>query len=317
MSEQLVGYKIADYCLDLPNKVLSREGQPVEINERAFRLLQLLSEASPEPVSKQSLSSLLWQDTVVSEWSLFRLISDTRQLLGDDGEQQQLIHTARGIGFYLTRVQACYGQDQSRIILNNTTARAPIVWSVLALLLVVTVIGWFGFNQTNQSERLEQAVVRIAQYQDNTYTTFKAQAARRNELGEMISDRLKVKRDKQWEKFFAFYFPQMTDEELFVFQQIRGMTETGLFDNNLAIIEELEANPEIYQEIEGTRALQQHLAFWLNKFESVFLKRQDMCLLYVGVEDGVPYPSGVDQNVKAWLTQHNINADDGVIKVSD
>jgi hypothetical protein len=29
-----------------------------------------------------------------------------------------------------------------------------------------------------------------------------------------------------------------------------------------------------------------------------------MCLLYVGVEDGVPYPSGVDKEVKAWLLKN-------------
>lgn len=271
MSEQLIGYKIADYYLDLSNKVLSRDGQAIDINERAFRLLQLLAQASPEPISKQSLSSLLWQDTVVSDWSLFRLISDTRQLLGDDGEQQQLIHTARGIGFYLTSVQACYGEDSRRVSIPSKFSRAPLVWSGVALSIVLLIVSWFSLTFSGQRTELQNAVVRIAQYQDNTFTTFRAQVARRNELGEMISERLEVKRDKQWEKFFAFYYDQLNEEELFVFQQIRAMTEKGLFENNQAILNELEANPLIYQEIEGTRELQQHLAFWLNKFNSAIL----------------------------------------------
>lgn len=311
MSEQLIGYKIADYYLDLPNKVLRRDSQVIELNERAFRLLQLLSEASPEPVSKQSLSSLLWKDTVVSDWSLFRLISDTRQLLGDDGEQQQLIHTARGIGFYLTQVQACYGEDQGRITLQSTPTRSPVHWIILAMGMLVFV--WYGMRYFNQQSDLLQAVARLSQYQDNTYTTFKAQAARRNELGDMIVERLGVKRDKQWEKFFAFYYAQMNDEERFVFQQIRAMTETGLYENNRAILNELAAHPQIYQEIDGTHELQQHLAFWLNKYDSVFVHREDMCLLYVGVEDGVPYPSGVDQRVKDWLASQG----SGISETSD
>ena len=96
MQQDVIGYQIADYYLDLKRKTLFQDGETIELGERNFRLLQLLAEASPEPISKLSLSSLLWTGTVVSDWSLFRLISDTRQLLGDDGDQQALIRTARG-----------------------------------------------------------------------------------------------------------------------------------------------------------------------------------------------------------------------------
>lgn len=305
MSKQLLGYQIAGFYLDLHHKTLSRDGRPIDVNERAFRLLQLLSEASPEPVSKQSLSSLLWQDTVVSEWSLFRLISDTRQLLGDNGEQQQLIKTARGIGFFIIQVQPCYdeGIEAKSLFVDRQQSWFRAVLSVLTLLVLW--IGWFIYWPSYQQQKLITAITRISHYQDNTYTTFKAQLARRNELGQMIASRLQVKREQQWEKFFSLYYPQMSEQELFVFQQIRAMTETGLYQNNQAILNELESNPDIYQLIEGTKALQQHLRFWLNKYHSVFVQREDMGLLYVGVEDGVPYPSEVDQKVKDWLSQRH------------
>jgi hypothetical protein len=58
---------------------------------------------------------------------------------------------------------------------------------------------------------------------------------------------------------------------------------------------------DIFDIIEKAQPLQQHLTFWLNKYHNVFRQRQDMCLLYVGMEDGLPYPSGVEQDVKKWL----------------
>lgn len=68
----------------------------------------------------------------------------------------------------------------------------------------------------------------------------------------------------------------------------------------------LEANPALFEHIEGTRELKQHLRFWLDKYHGVFINREDMCLLYSGVEDGVPYPSGVDEAVLTWLTQNSV-----------
>ena len=151
---------------------------------------------------------------------------------------------------------------------------------------------------------MQAAIERIAVYQSNTFTSFKAQVLRRNELAEMLQHRLGVARNMQFEKFFSHYYSEMNQQELFVFNQIRAITETGLYLNNQAIVNELNEYPDILEAIPLTHELQQHLTFWLNKYHSVFTQRPDMCLLYVGVEDGVPYPSGVDQNVKTWLDNH-------------
>jgi hypothetical protein len=117
----------------------------------------------------------------------------------------------------------------------------------------------------------------------------------------MVEQRLGIKRQQQYEKFFALYAKQLTQQETFVCEQIRAITAAGLLNNNQAIVDEITATPGIVNVIPQSKQLQQHLTFWLNKYNSIFIKRRDMCLLYVGVEDGVPYPSGVDQEVKKWL----------------
>lgn len=306
----MIGYQIGDFYLDLRTKSLTRQGESIELGERNFRLLQLLAEASPEPISKLSLSSLLWTGTVVSDWSLFRLISDTRQLLGDDGDQQTLIRTARGIGFYLTSAEPRYADPdetipnapQSGANMADPVKRKIKIWPVAAIIAIVAVV-WLVFP-LYQKHKLVESAKRISELQDSTFTMFLAQVARRNELRDLIEARTGGKRQQSYEQFFASHYPNLTEPEKFIFDQIRAMTEKGLYEYNQAILDELEANPRLYDEIELTFELQQHLQFWLKKYHNVFLNREDMCLLYVGVEDGVPYPSGVDKTVKAWLSDN-------------
>jgi hypothetical protein len=45
----------------------------------------------------------------------------------------------------------------------------------------------------------------------------------------------------------------------------------------------------------------QHLAFWINKYDHLFVHTPGMCVLYVGVEDRTPFPSGVEASIAAWL----------------
>jgi hypothetical protein len=108
----------------------------------------------------------------------------------------------------------------------------------------------------------------------------------------------------QYEKFFARYYPQLNEDELFDFAQIRGITEGSLFSGNRKTLEILEdAPPELFDTIPLLKDLRQHLVFWLNKYDRVFLNRKDMCVLYAGVEDGVPFPPRLNETLDAWLRQ--------------
>jgi len=293
----IIGFSFDPFYLDLKKQSLQKNNESIKVSLRTFKLLQLLASASPDPVSKEQLNTLLWPNTTVSEWSLARLVSDTRILLGDNGEQQKYIQTVRGAGFCMPNV---IGHEKTS---QNDTKSFNKKWS-LALFTLFIFISSTLYWQYNISTDYKNAIQRIAHNQDNTYTAFKAQLKRRNQLATMLNQRLKMKRQRQWEMFFSHYHAIMDKEELFVCSQIRAITNNGLFKNNLATFNELKENPNIYNDIALTKELYQHLDFWLKKYHSVFKQRDDMCLLYVGVEDGVPYPSGVDKNIKEWLETH-------------
>ena len=85
------------------------------------------------------------------------------------------------------------------------------------------------------------------------------------------------------------------------FAQIRAITTGALFTGNNKMYQLLQQYPELKQQLPTLSELERHLSFWLSKYNQVFLKRKDMCLLYVGVEDGVPFPSAIDKEVADWL----------------
>ncbi|MBI1277751.1 MAG: TIR domain-containing protein [Anaerolineaceae bacterium] len=153
-------------------------------------------------------------------------------------------------------------------------------------------------------ETTAQAMRIINENLDNTWTAFKAQIRRRNELVEILRKRLGVKENLEYENFFFRYYSQLNDLETFQFQQIRAITEGALYKGNQQILNTLDKNPQIFTEIPRFLDLQQHLVFWLNKYETIFVKRPEMCLLYTGVEDGVPFPHNIGDEVKHWIKTH-------------
>lgn len=306
VNRSILGYQIGQYKLDLITKTLSIKSTNTNmtISERGFLFLCELAKASPEFVTKEYLHKVLWPDRHVSDWALARIVSDTRLLLADNGGQQELIKTARGIGYSLCHCTPLYENPERTVKIQTSTSFSfkKILMGVggISFFIVAAISIYGAYSQF----RLITAVDNIEKYQTYSFKAFQAQSKRRDELVKQLEKRLNVKRDRQFEKFFVHYYPQMNEDEKFVFSQIRGITESGLYLNNLAVFETLEKNREIYTIIPKTKALANHLQFWLNKYRSVFLKRQDMSLLYVGVEDGVPYPSNVDQQIKNWLKKY-------------
>ncbi|MCK8044830.1 winged helix-turn-helix domain-containing protein [Shewanella sp. 1CM18E] len=76
----------------------------VAIDERHILLLRLLAEHFPEHCSKQQCLAYIWPDTVVSDMSLSKLVSDTRKIFVNAGYDGRLIQTVHGRGYRLEHV---------------------------------------------------------------------------------------------------------------------------------------------------------------------------------------------------------------------
>jgi DNA-binding winged helix-turn-helix (wHTH) protein len=94
-----VRVQFGDCTLDSDTRELSRGGEPVHLEPKAYRLLELLLAARPKALSKRDLQDELWPKTYVSERSLARLVADLRIAVGDHASQPRFIRTVHGFGY--------------------------------------------------------------------------------------------------------------------------------------------------------------------------------------------------------------------------
>ena len=87
------------FTFDSEHRELARNGSPIHLGPKAFRLLELLLEHRPKPIAKHELSQRIWEDTVVDESNLAGLINELRQALGDRARDARYIRTVHGFGY--------------------------------------------------------------------------------------------------------------------------------------------------------------------------------------------------------------------------
>jgi DNA-binding winged helix-turn-helix (wHTH) protein len=88
-----------DCLFDSELRQLHRGGAPVHMTPKGLRLLELLLERRPRPVSKQEIRDAVWPSTAVAEGSLANLVFEVRTALGDDPREPTFVRTVHGFGY--------------------------------------------------------------------------------------------------------------------------------------------------------------------------------------------------------------------------
>ena len=323
----------------LPEKQqLLYQGKPCLLEPKMLQLINLLIQARPHVVSKEKLLTELWPDSVVAESSLSRLVSDTRKLMENNGKHQKLIKTVRGRGFCfcapVDEIIAPYPfqhEDRRKKVITSpesislnrdastslkTVKKTPLKfysWITFASFLLYLVyqlaLGNFSSEQNttkkiNHDELSHKVEVmqKIQKYLKLTKTTYLAQKRRRLELKQLLVTKLPEPENLTEEKRMRLHHADLSADERFIFDQIKAMTQGPMHEGNQAMYLLLEQHPEMIQEIPLFDALYSHLSLWLNKYQRVFSQYDDMAVVFVGDEDGVPFPSAIDSLVSLWLT---------------
>ena len=95
-------YHFSCFEINSLNNELRINGKVVSVDERAIGLLIELVAHYPNHCSKSSLLESLWPDTVVSDWSISKLVSETRNLFKQFGFEEEVIQTLHGRGYRLS-----------------------------------------------------------------------------------------------------------------------------------------------------------------------------------------------------------------------
>ena len=87
------------YRLDVGQRLLLRGSDVVHLGPKAFELLRILVDHSPNVVAKPDLLAQLWPGTFVTEGNLATLIRVLRVAFQDDPHNPHFIRTVHGVGY--------------------------------------------------------------------------------------------------------------------------------------------------------------------------------------------------------------------------
>jgi TolB-like protein len=101
-----LGFRFAEYEIDLGQHELRRNGEVVPIEPQVFDVLVHLIKNRDRIISKDELIDAVWQGRIVSETALSSRISAARRAIGDTGKGQSFIRTLHKRGFrFVGRVE--------------------------------------------------------------------------------------------------------------------------------------------------------------------------------------------------------------------
>jgi len=146
----------------------------------------------------------------------------------------------------------------------------------------------------------KKILLQLLENLEASYIGFKAQIHNRNELYERIHSRLKLEERIPYEDFFATRFDDMTTFEKRLHKVIRNYTEYIKANNEQSkqLVIQLK---HLDKKIPKMSSLRRHLDFWLHKYDTLFVSDPAMCLVYTGVGDKIPFPKGVEIEIREYL----------------
>ncbi len=97
--ERLVIWAFGDIVADPNCLEVRREGQTVDLEPKALRVLFFLIDNRDRVVSKEELIQEVWAGTAVSDNALTRVVAQIRKQLGDDARAPRYIQTAASTGY--------------------------------------------------------------------------------------------------------------------------------------------------------------------------------------------------------------------------
>lgn len=152
-------YEFGRFRHDPAEHLLLRDGAPVPLTDKAFRVLTVLIDHSGHLVERAELVNAVWGDAFIEEGNLTVTISMLRKVLGDDRRESRIIETVAKQGYrFLPRVTriprecsdflGATGEAQSPEV-ENSAAPEPIV------------VGYSRFARIGGSALLVAALVAL------------------------------------------------------------------------------------------------------------------------------------------------------------
>lgn len=145
-------YRFESLEIDSDALLLSVDGIELKVDARCVELLVLLIEAWPGYCESTELLQQLWPRTIVTHWSLSRLVSDCRKALKKAGYPIPCIQTIHGKGYRLapelalrrlTTVQEAFLPQSDRVLSQQRQRQRWLLPVIPLAAALISAFWWF------------------------------------------------------------------------------------------------------------------------------------------------------------------------------
>src|ERR1051325_6735957 len=119
-------FEFDNFLLDAQQRIVFRDGQPLELTPKVFDILFELIESGGRVVEKKELMESVWPDSFVEESNLTQHISTLRKKLGQDASQQRYILTVPGRGYRFVVPVKSWDDDAVVTVQERVTSRISV-----------------------------------------------------------------------------------------------------------------------------------------------------------------------------------------------
>jgi len=156
--QQLYGFD--NFRLDVSNRQLLRDDEPVALAAKAFDMLVVLIENGGRLIGKDELFSRVWPDQIVEESNLTVQVSAIRKALGEHKDNPRYIVTVPGHGYRFTGNVLSVDEEEEEVVIERHTKSGLVIESSQA-----------------QSGPVEEALIKTFIAQNAGHLTARAGAA--------------------------------------------------------------------------------------------------------------------------------------------
>lgn len=163
-------YEFGEFCLDVTNQALLRDGINVSITKKMFETLNVLVENADRLVEKDELMQKIWHDRFVEESNLTFNIKMLRRALGDSASAPRFIETIPRRGYrFIADVRAGREKPASETAAAEKKLRPPQILkksSLTTISLLVAAALFLGLASLALNRRFAffQAPVLAAEF---------------------------------------------------------------------------------------------------------------------------------------------------------
>lgn len=165
-------YRFKSFRLDVGERLLLKNGDPVILTPKAFDVLAALVERAGHLVEKDELLNVVWPDSFVEEANVARIVHTLRRSLEEDGNGNKFIETVAKKGYrfvaeveripeQVSEASAQAVKDRS-IITEDPSRRTRFVIFAVCILSVIALFSLVAFNFRTDSSAGANEIRSIA-----------------------------------------------------------------------------------------------------------------------------------------------------------